>query len=282
MSHLADTIIGSADIPSVPHVLQEILAVTSDPSSSSRMLEEKILQEPGLVTHLLKTVNSAYYGFPQRIASVNQAIVLLGFSAIRSMASGLALIDAFNNLPGLNRRYVLQVWEHCLGCAGLIKELARKLPRDRQDGLFLSAMVHNVGHIVLSQYFSSRYDELTTADSFPSVQTEKDHFELDHTDVGATLLKSWRFADEVVRLVAAHHRTDSFDGDPTDLIRLEICDRLMRASEELESLFAREESAMEPWLIEDLQKVGWTWDDAREHKDSFLGSVEAAREIIRR
>jgi HD-like signal output (HDOD) protein len=281
MSTPAEPIIGSADIPSIPHVLEQILAVTSDPSSSSRMLEEKILQEPGLVTHLLKTVNSAYYGFSQKIASVNQAIVLLGFSSIRSMASGLALIDAFNNLPGLNRAYVLQVWEHCLGCAGLVKELARELPRNRQDELFLSAMVHDVGHIVLAQYFSSRYDEWTSSDPFPSVQDERERFEVDHAEAGAALLGSWRFAEPVVHLVGAHHQRESFQGDPKDLILLQICDGLMRSSADLEALFAMEASQVDAWLIDSLQQLGWTWPDLRDNQDPFLRSVEMSREIIR-
>ena len=107
-------LIEGAEIPSVPHVLQEILTLTSDPAGSSRKLEELILKEPGLVTYLLKTVNSAHYAFTQKINSVQHAIVLLGFSAVKSMASALALIDAFNNLPGLNKTYVLKIWKHSL------------------------------------------------------------------------------------------------------------------------------------------------------------------------
>ena len=60
MAKTVQTIIDGAEIPSVPDVLQKILILADDPRSSSKDLEQTILQEPGLVTHLLKTVNSAY------------------------------------------------------------------------------------------------------------------------------------------------------------------------------------------------------------------------------
>ena len=103
-------IVEGIEIPSIPHVLRKILMLTNDPNSSSRDIEKLVLSEPGLVTHILKTVNSAFFGTPCEVRSVNHAIVLLGFSAVRSIVSGLVLIDVFHNLPGLDKKYVLNIW----------------------------------------------------------------------------------------------------------------------------------------------------------------------------
>jgi HD-like signal output (HDOD) protein len=43
-------ILDGAEIPSVPKVLQKIIALSRDPSASSRQLEQLVRQEPGLVT----------------------------------------------------------------------------------------------------------------------------------------------------------------------------------------------------------------------------------------
>ncbi|MFH2002273.1 MAG: HDOD domain-containing protein, partial [Planctomycetota bacterium] len=66
MRTTVQSIVNGAEIPSIPHVLQRILSVANDPNSSSQDLEKLIVQEPGLVAHLLKTVNSAYYAFSQK------------------------------------------------------------------------------------------------------------------------------------------------------------------------------------------------------------------------
>jgi HD-like signal output (HDOD) protein len=217
MRDRARRIVEGAEIPSIPHVLQAILALTSDPASSSRELEEKILTEPGLVAHLLKTVNSAYFGLSKKVASINQTIVLLGFTSVRSIASGLILINAFNHLPRLARRYVLTIWTHSLGSAGLTRILAGPRRREKQEELFLAAMVHNVGHLVLAQYFQQKYDDLAKGDPFPSVEEERRHFGVDHPEVGAMLLEEWKFTKEIIQLVRAHHQPELFEGEAADI-----------------------------------------------------------------
>ncbi len=226
MNGKAHMIVEGAEIPSVPHVLIEILALASDPGSSGRQLEKKIETEPGLVSHLLKTVNSAYHSLPRKVTSIRHAIALLGFSTVKSIASGLALIDAFNNLSHLSQQYVITVWKQSLASAGLTKILAGSRPRDKQDELFLAAMVHNVGHLVLAEYYGSEYAALTKTNPFPSVEEERECFDVDHAEVGAAILEAWQFADEVTDLVKSHHEHGSFEGDEADILCLGVCETL--------------------------------------------------------
>ncbi len=59
--------------------------MAEDPRASAAQLEELIIQEPGLVTHLLKMVNSAFYARPQKIDSIRQTVVILGMNTVRSL-----------------------------------------------------------------------------------------------------------------------------------------------------------------------------------------------------
>ncbi len=281
MSDKAQSMVEGAEIPSIPHVLHDILILTSDPGSSSHQLEEKILTEPGLVSHLLKAVNSAYYGLSRKVTSIRQAIVLLGFTAVKSIASGLALIDAFNNLPGLSRQYVLTVWKQSLASAGLTAILAGSRPRDKKDELFLAAMVHNVGHLVLAEYYPSEYEELTKSNPFPSVEEESQRFEVDHAEVSATLLRSWRFPEEIVHLARWHHEPDSFEGEKTDIACLGICETLPRKIENLAEFLEQKESAVEADILEMLLKLNWKWEDFQDNREAILRSIEMAQQIVK-
>ncbi len=274
-------VIDGAEIPSIPHVLQQILALASDPSSSSKDLEKLVLKEPGLVTHLLKTVNSAYYGLGREITSINHAIVLLGYLAVKSIVSGLALIDAFNNIPGLNKEYVLQIWKQSLASAGLIKILAQKSPREKQDDLFLSAMVQNVGHMVLAQYFQSKYDELIDENHFPTADQEKECFNVDHTEIGAFLLESWKFPPKIAELVKFHHSPESFEGEQIDIQYIEVCNLLSYKNEGLLAFLEQSENDVDPELINKLKEVAWSWEDLQEEKERLIDSVDLAQQIVR-
>jgi len=280
MNESVETIISGAEIPSIPDVLQKILILADDPDSSTRDLEELVLREPGLVTHLLKTVNSAFYSSRENITSVNRAIVMLGFLAVKSIASGLALIDAFNNIPGLNKKYVMTVWQHSLTCAGLIKVISGDEPRPKQDDLFLSAMVQEVGHLILAQNFQESYAELTDKEPFPPVEEERDHFDTDHAEIGALLLKKWKFPARITELVKYHHQPESYSGETTDIISLEVCCNISEKEEGITEFLKREKNCVDRSLLHKLSEVGWNWDKIKENSDMLIQSVDLARQII--
>ena len=280
MNGKAQMIVEGAEIPSVPYVLQEILALASDPGSSGCQLEEKIQTEPGLVSHLLKTVNSGYHSLPRKVTSIRHAIALLGFTTVKSIASGLALIDAFNNLSSLNRQYVLTIWNQSLTSAGLTKVLAGSRPRDKQDELFLAAMIHNVGHLVLAEYYESEYIALTKTNPFPSVEEERECFGVDHAEVGAAMLEAWQFADEVTHLVESHHEHGFFEGDETDILCLGICESLPRTIENLDRFLEKSETEVDVDILEMLSKLNWQWEDLQRNEGLISRSIETTQQIM--
>ncbi|MFQ5559114.1 MAG: HDOD domain-containing protein [Nitrospinota bacterium] len=270
-------IIDSAEIPSVPDVLQDILTLSKDPQASSRQLEQLIRKEPGLVAYLLKTVNSSYYGFPKKISSLNQTIVMLGFSSVQSIASGLMLIDTFNNLPGLNKKYVLTIWDHSLFCAGLIRIIGKKMDAKKQEEMFLASMVHNVGHLVLSQYFGPAYDQLIEQTPFPPPENEMELLNVDHTEAGSSLLEKWKFSPDIISSVATHHNSKSYIGEKQDLYHLQTCDLLARL---FDGDFLDSETCSSEDLSKLLEDIGWTWEDLRKQKEQIQTVKEGVSQTV--
>lgn len=280
MSDTLQAITEGAEIPSVPDVLREILLLTDDPNSSSRDLEKLVHREPGLAAHLLKTANSSYYSPRGKITSVNRAIVMLGFTAVKSIASGLALIDAFNNIPGLNKGYVLSVWKHSLTCAGLVWVLCRNMRRDKQDSLYLAAMVQNVGHLILAQHFGDDYNRLIRHREFPTVEQEQERFRIDHARTGAFLLEEWKFPPVIVNMVRYHHHTDECTDNSVDLKYIEICNHISDREDKLDDFLQNSEREIDPAFLEKLAGAGLSWKLLKENRQPMLDSVDLARKII--
>ncbi len=239
-----------------------------------------IATEPALVTHLLKTVNSAYFGCAKKVNSVGHTIVMLGFSTVRSIASGLMLIDAFNNLPGLNQDYVVEVWKCSLARAGLARLLARGTSGEKQEELFLGAMVLDIGHLVLAQHHQQKYDALTADELFPCPATESDTFEVDHAETGAALLETWQFSPAIIDIVATHHRAEAFSGGQDDLHWLELADGIARQSDAVREFLELEEKDVHPDFLQRLAAAHWTWNDFRIQKDAINETIKFANEVV--
>ena len=82
-------------LPSLSPLAVQLVRMATDDSKSSADLASVIERDPGLATRLLKLVGSAYFARPNRVTSVAQAVVLLGFKRVRIMALTLSLRDTF-------------------------------------------------------------------------------------------------------------------------------------------------------------------------------------------
>jgi len=89
------------DLPTLPSVIIRITEQVNNPRSSAKDLARVIVDDQVLTARLLKLVNSSFYGFPQKISTVTDAIVLLGFDAIRNL---LLTTSIFNMFTGMNKK----------------------------------------------------------------------------------------------------------------------------------------------------------------------------------
>ncbi|MBW2054451.1 MAG: HDOD domain-containing protein, partial [Deltaproteobacteria bacterium] len=66
----------------IPQVASKVMSIAEDPESSMSDLSEVIIYDTAVTANLLKMVNSAYFGLPEKFDSVHQAIVYLGMSQV--------------------------------------------------------------------------------------------------------------------------------------------------------------------------------------------------------
>ena len=208
-------------LPSVPTTY---LALTQAMARSNLSMAEvvKILeQDPAMCAKVLQLVNSAYFGLSHRLTSLRQAVTYLGLELLASLVLSAHIFGtvAAESLGGLCLESVQQ---HALATARLVRQFAvgdKKLAED----VFASAVVHDVGEIVLALALGPEYGRVRQlAESRqPRHLVESEELGASHAEVGAYLLGLWGLPFAVVEAVAHHHR-------PSRLGRREDC-RLVAA-----------------------------------------------------
>lgn len=197
------------ELPTLPSVATQIYSIASDPLSSASELADIIMNDPALTSKLLKTVNSAFYGSPQQISSVKQAVVLLGMDEIVGIAFGLAAAKVFNIKAAAGPIDPKQLWRHSVDTALVAQHLCSKTPQFRTMGAFTAGLLHDVGKIFLIENFPEEY-RLTICGNpgsrLPLFEFEEELFGLNHAAIGKLLSAEWNLPEPLVQAITYHHR----------------------------------------------------------------------------
>jgi len=201
-----------SDAETLPVIVTEIVRVTNDPRSDADTLAEAVAKDPALSAKIIRTVNTSFFGFLVKAKDVQAAVVRLGMGKVRDIALGLGVSKLFSGPTDVDGYSRVNVWKHSVAVGILNEILVETLPSSQARQLsgeaLLAGLVHDLGIILLDQYSHKRYDPLPAlAQSLkePLYRVERDEYGFDHAQLGAAVLKHWRFPDDIVAAVAMHH-----------------------------------------------------------------------------
>ncbi len=200
-------------MPAFPNSVRKILDLTGNINCQPKELIQVIDTDPVLTLHLLKVVNSAYYGLATRITSVGHAVVFLGFNTVKNLALSVAAIGM---LPTKNEADfdVQQYLAHSLATAAIAKKLAAPLADCNGGDSFMAGLLHDFGKIVLAQFMPM---ELRLALDLSAEHTLSLHLALrkivgvDHAQIGAELIDKWNFPLDLVNTIRYQNDPASHD-----------------------------------------------------------------------
>lgn len=199
-------------LPALPHVISLVLRKIDDPRSSITDIAKTLSGDEGLVANVLKLANSAYYGFPRRVVSVTEAVVILGLNTLKSLIYTVLAKDLLGKEV---KGYALnkgELWRHSIACAIICREIARKKRLGDIESFFVAGLLHDIGKIVLDEYLQPEYEEVVKRISEslePFNVIEKEILGFDHQEVGGLLAKRWNLPDFLVSAISHHHDIES-------------------------------------------------------------------------
>src|SRR4051812_27317387 len=135
-------------IATLPEVTARIIATVEDPKSTASQLHKIVSHDPALVTRILKVVNSAFYGLPGQIGSIERAIVLLGLNGVKNIAVAASLGQMFRGARLCERFTPKDLWKHCIAVGVAARDLAKQMKLNSSDEAFLAGMIHDIGVLI--------------------------------------------------------------------------------------------------------------------------------------
>lgn len=198
-------------IPTMPTIAARVMQIVNDPHSSAEDVAKFISRDVALTSKVLRLANSAFYGIPRTISSVNSAIVILGFNTIRSLVLSASVLKVFPAKPGLVAFDRKAFWKHSfmVGIASrMVAQIYRRKRLVDMETAFSAGLLHDVGKVILEQYSHEEYLPVLKAakeKGIPLVVAEKGMLGLTHADVSGMLIDKWQMPNELRGPIVHHH-----------------------------------------------------------------------------
>jgi HD-like signal output (HDOD) protein len=196
---ILDRVLRCDRLPSLPAVALRIIELTANNKTTIIELADVISKDQGLSSKVLKTVNSPFYGLSKPCSTISQAIVMLGFSSVKTLALGFSLV-------GLLKKHTEQGFDYAAYWRrGLLAGVAAKCIADEakighEEEVFLAGLLQDVGMVALYQTLGKEYAAIlqsTNGDHRLLVKAELEQLEASHPDVGALLAARWKLPPEL-------------------------------------------------------------------------------------
>lgn len=220
LSPTLHAILSSAELPTLPVVASRLLELTAREDAAFADIAELIAQDIALSAKILKVANSAFYNFPRQIASINQAVSLLGINAVRSLVLSFTFLSLGG--PGDTSRFDLErFWEQALVGATGARLIAEQVAETKSDEIFTISLLRNIGQLIFALTVPARYDGIlaqlaTDTGEGSEVALEEEELGLAHTVSGFEVARSWGLPPIMLAAIRYHHDPLAYPGGDLD------------------------------------------------------------------
>ena len=211
----------------VPAIVNQITTAIDDPNSSAADIAKIIRFDPAVTANLLKACNSAYFGLPNPVDSVKDAVSLLGMDQIIELVlvkSGAKALSKKQKGYGLHEGVM---WKHAVSSAIISKEICKKTSLGNKNIIFTAALLKDIGKTVLDRYVSNSFEKiinLVKKKGYSFREAEKKVIGIDHGELGAMIATEWKFSPKMINIIRHHHLSDESQQKNTDIAIVYLAD----------------------------------------------------------
>lgn len=206
------------ELPTLPAVAMRVLAATASDDTSAKEVVELISSDPSLTTRILQLLHRADAGARSDITSVDRAVVLLGFEAVRCMTLAVSVFQtlgqgARKKSAHFNRD---EFWKHAVATACCAELLAEQLgSAARESGIttsdaFVCGLLHDLGKVALDTALPKSFDRVVEATDLLRgniADLERSIIGLDHMVVGKRMAERWGLPVSLRECIWLHGQT---------------------------------------------------------------------------
>jgi HD-like signal output (HDOD) protein len=219
---LAKKITYKVTIPSRPKVMLEVSRLSESHEPDWRSLSFLIRGDMALAAAILQKANSSKNKKQKKIASVEKAIIMLGWQETKDLLEEMFFTQSLTrkkNLANEVREQGVLVAETAMW---LVRRIANISPHFRNgcypllslDQTYISALFLNCGMIAMEQYFDDYATFITQTRQNRNhnlIEAENEAFGTNHALAGYLMSKEWQLPKPVCNIILDHHKAEIFN-----------------------------------------------------------------------
>jgi HD-like signal output (HDOD) protein len=218
-----DIAAGRVELPTIPRVVQRLIAALRDPDIDARKIGESLSQDPVLSAKVLRLANSSFFGGKRSMASIDAAISMIGTQALNRLIVACGVLSSFKEIPGID---LPTFWRDALVAATAANKLASSLQADPEEA-YVCGLLHATGHLILCQTYPEIANLMFTgyaaAHGAELAGIETEAFGIDHPTVGAIWVETIGFPQPVADTIRNAAQPLDERARPLDLALRSAC-----------------------------------------------------------
>jgi putative nucleotidyltransferase with HDIG domain len=216
---LETAIMTAADLPTIPVVAIKVMQLIESETATAEELAKIVASDPAVAARVLKISNSSFYGCQRQIQTLSSAIVILGFSTLRSLVVAASVKQVYKPY-GLTEK---MLWEHSFAAGLAARLIATETRAANVEEAFLAGLFHDIGKIIMNSLDRNKFQEVmqhcyNEGTSFE--ESERSVYPFSHDEVGAYVIKKWNFPEVLTVAILQHHRLEFTERDDPAVVNL--------------------------------------------------------------
>lgn len=196
-------------LPELPQVALRVSRMLEEDDANADQLASVIRVDAGFTSQVLRLCNSAAYGFTRKIATVKEAVAILGYTTLRSMVyTIMAKVALDKPVPGYSLAEG-DLWYNALTCAVYAKHIGQRERLADPEQAFTGGLLRDIGKIVLGEYVGNCYpdiEQLTIREKIDFMEAEERILGFNHSLVGTRIAERWNLPPLLVNIIKHHHK----------------------------------------------------------------------------
>lgn len=216
---LEQAIMSAGDLPTIPVVALKVMQLLESENATAEELAKIVASDPAVAARVLKISNSSFYGCQRQIQSLSMAIVILGFSTLKSLVVAASVKQVYKPF-GLTEQ---MLWEHSFGAGLAARIIASKTRLANEEEAFLAGLFHDIGKTIMNSLDRDKFQNVMQKsynEGIPFEEAEKSVYPFSHDEVGAYVIKKWNFPEALFTTIMQHHHLEFAPSEDVYLIHL--------------------------------------------------------------
>ena len=216
---LETAIMTAADLPTIPVVAIKVMQLIESESATAEELAKIVASDPAVAARVLKISNSSFYGCQRQIQTLSGAIIVLGFSTLRSLVVAASVKQVYKPY-GLTEK---MLWEHSFAAGLAARVIASQTRAANEEESFLAGLFHDIGKIIMNTLDRAKFQEVMQHcynEGISFGDAERSIYPFSHDEVGAYVIKKWNLPEVLTTAILQHHRLEFSAKDSPSVVNL--------------------------------------------------------------